>query len=48
LKRNNQERELRGIRNAMAETGADDGVIVTFNQDDMLEGIPVVPAWKWI
>jgi predicted AAA+ superfamily ATPase len=48
LNLDNQERELRGIRNAMAETGADDGVIVTFNQDDMLEGIPVVPAWKWV
>jgi predicted AAA+ superfamily ATPase len=48
LNLDNQERELRGIRNAMAETGAGDGVIVTFNQDDKLEGIPVVPAWKWV
>lgn len=44
----NQDRELNGIRNAMAETGVTDGIIVTFNQEDMLDGIPVVPAWKWL
>ena len=44
----NQERELKGIKNAMMETGVNEGVIVTINQEDMLDGIPVVPAWKWL
>lgn len=44
----NQDRELNGILNAMAETGVNDGIIVTFNQEDTLGGIPVVPAWKWL
>jgi predicted AAA+ superfamily ATPase len=44
----NQQRELSGIRNAMAETGVDNGIVVTFNQEDLLDGIPLVPAWKWI
>ncbi len=48
LNLDNQDRELKGIQNAMAETGTDDGVIVTFNQEDELNGIPVVPAWKWM
>ena len=44
----NQERELKGIKNAMVDTGVQEGVIVTFNQEEMLDGIPVVPAWKWL
>jgi len=48
LNLDNQERELRGLQKAMAETGAMDGMIVTFSQEDELEGIPVVPAWKWL
>jgi len=48
LNLDNQDRELNGIRNAMAETGVNDGIIVTFNQEDTLGGIPVVPAWKYL
>ena len=48
LNTDNQDRELRGIRNAMTETGVKDGIIITFNQEDNLDGIPVVPAWKWL
>jgi hypothetical protein len=31
----------------MEETGVDDGIIVTFNREDILDGIPLVPAWQW-
>lgn len=48
LNLDNQEREIRGLQQAMTETGATNGIIVTFNQEDELEGIPVVPAWKWL
>jgi predicted AAA+ superfamily ATPase len=48
LNLDNQERELRGLQKAMADTGAKDGMIVTSQQEDELEGIPVVPAWKWL
>lgn len=48
LNLDNQDRELRGLQQAMKETGAGDGTIVTFNQEDELEGFSVVPAWKWL
>ena len=41
-------REINGIKNAMAETGAADGIIITHNQEDNLDGIDLIPAWKWI
>jgi uncharacterized protein len=42
------EREIEGIQNAMKETGAVELAIITCNQEDKLEGIDLVPAWKWI
>lgn len=44
----NMEREIRGVRNAIVETGAEQGIIITYDQEDMLDGISLVPAWKWI
>ncbi len=41
------DREVAGIKNAMKETGLDSGVLITWDQEDLIEGIPVVPAWKW-
>lgn len=41
-------REITGIKNALAETGVKEGIIVTYNQEDNLDGIPLIPAWKWI
>jgi hypothetical protein len=40
--------EINGIKNALAETGAKEGVIITNNQEDNLDGIKLVPACKWI
>lgn len=44
----NIKREITGIKNALAETGAKEGFIITHNQEDKLEGIKLIPAWKWI
>lgn len=44
----NTTREINGIKNAMAETGAVEGIIITNNQEDNLNGIELIPAWKWI
>ena len=45
---NNMQRELNGIKNAMAETKVNNGIILTNNQEDILDGIPLVPVWKWM
>ena len=44
----NLAREINGIKNALAETGAKEGVIITHNQEDNLDGIHLIPVWKWI
>ncbi len=44
----NMVREINGIKNAMLETGASKGIIVTNSQEDKLDGIDLIPAWKWI
>ncbi|MEX0980453.1 MAG: hypothetical protein WD577_12215 [Bacteroidales bacterium] len=41
-------REVNGIKEAMAETGAPEGIIITNNQEDHLDGIDLIPAWKWM
>ena len=44
----NIQREANGIKNAMKETQARKGIIVTFDQEDQLDGIKLIPAWKWL
>lgn len=44
----NMQRELKGIKDAMTETKVNNGVILTYNQEDILDGIPLIPVWKWI
>lgn len=48
LNNENMEREIKGLKNAMTETGTKEGKIITFNQEDNLDGIPVIPVWKWL
>lgn len=48
INNDNMVREINGIKNAMAETGALEGTIITNNQEDYLDGIDLIPAWKWI
>jgi uncharacterized protein len=45
---NNIKRELTGIQQAMKEAGCPKGIIVTLDQEDELDGIPLIPAWKWM
>ena len=44
------EREVRGLKSAMAELGMDSGTIVTWDDNSALDGesINVVPVWKWL
>ncbi|OPX34805.1 AAA family ATPase [candidate division KSB1 bacterium 4484_188] len=48
LNDDNVKREIKGIKDAIKTTGATEGVIVTLNQKDEIEGIPVLPAWEFI
>lgn len=44
----NMKRELIGLEQAINTTGAKKGIIITFNQEDELNGIKLIPVWKWI
>ena len=48
LNSDNQERELRGIQDAIKSTGATTASIITYNQEDRMDGIDLIPAWKWL
>ena len=48
LHEDNTKRELAGIKNALETTGCKNGAIITFNQEDKLDGIRLIPAWKWL
>ena len=41
------EREMRALKNAMAETGIKDGTIVTWDDEREIDGVHIVPIWKW-
>ena len=43
------ERELRGLKSAMAEFEIASGTIVTWDDEMVIEDeINIVPAWKWL
>lgn len=44
----NINREINGLKAAMTETGVTNGMIITYNQEDNLDGIPLIPIWKWL
>ena len=52
LNEDNKGREISGLVEALNATGLDEGIIITYDQEDKLEiegkTISVVPAWKWI
>ncbi len=48
LTEENKEREIKGLKEAMTTFKIIEGEIITLDQDDMLEGIHIVPAWKWL
>ncbi|MEI6765940.1 MAG: ATP-binding protein [Bacteroidota bacterium] len=48
LTEDNMEREINGLSVAMKATGAKQGVIITFDQQDSFGKIKAIPAWKWM
>jgi len=52
LTRENRERELAGLSGAMAVHGLDEGIVLTYLQEETINDgdtvIRVVPAWKWL
>ena len=44
----NMKREIDGIKEAMQYHKNADGEIITFNQEDEIDGISLIPAWKWL
>ena len=40
-------REMNALKDAMAETGIKDGTVVTWDNEREIDGIRIVPAWKW-
>lgn len=47
LTEENLPREQAGLKNAMEATGAREGLFLTFDQEDEIDGIPIMPVWKW-
>ena len=43
----NQERELNGLKEAAEELKCEQQIIITFNQEDKLGNIKLIPFWKW-
>jgi len=48
LNMDNLNRELNGLKEAMEILKIKKGLILTFNQEDRIENIPIQPVWKWI
>jgi predicted AAA+ superfamily ATPase len=48
LNDDNVKRELTGLKNAMSVSKCNDGIIITAEQEDEIEGIKIIPAWKWM
>lgn len=48
LNSDNLQRELKGLKTALEETQSPKGVLLTWNQEDLLDGIAVMPVWKWM
>lgn len=44
----NIDREIKGLQAAKQETGAKEGFIITFNQADNIDGVELIPVWKWM
>ncbi len=43
----NKEREIAGLKEAMETLHLKKGVIITFQQEDTIGTIKILPAWKW-
>lgn len=49
---NNERREVEGLHEAMKTLDLDEGIIITYNQEDKIikddKKIVILPAWKWM
>lgn len=48
LNKDNEEREISGLPEAMKRFNLKKGTIITFDQEDKLDNITIIPAWKYI
>ena len=52
LSEENREREINGLLEAMKEFKLNEGIIITYNQEDRFKikdkVIRLIPAWKWL
>ncbi len=44
---NSMDREIRGLKKAMEDTGAKKGTIITINERKSIGNVGVIPAWEW-
>ncbi len=47
LTEENKERELEGLKKAMKKLKIKEGLIITYDQKDKIDGIPVIPFYEW-
>ncbi|NIA04234.1 MAG: AAA family ATPase, partial [Nitrospiraceae bacterium] len=48
LNEENKKRELKGLKEAMDKLNIKKGLILTYDQEETIEGIRVMPVWKWL
>jgi len=48
LHKQNKQRELQGIQHVTNKFNLDKGVILTYDQEDTVGNIDVIPVWKWL
>ncbi|MHA1691937.1 MAG: ATP-binding protein [Candidatus Heimdallarchaeaceae archaeon] len=44
----NMKREINGLKEAMEDLKIKEGIIITLDQEDEVDGIKLIPAWKWL
>lgn len=44
----NKQREIDGIKEVEEKFNPEETMIITFDQEDRLDGLEVIPAWKWM
>ena len=48
LSEENKDREINGLEEVMKKVGLKSGTLVTFDQEDYIGSIRIIPAWKWM
>ncbi|MHA1677522.1 MAG: ATP-binding protein [Promethearchaeota archaeon] len=48
LNNQNKEREISGLKEAMKKFKLKKGILLTYDQEDEIDGIKVIPVWKWL